>query len=140
MDSGEKISGELVIACGNSAELLEFIEEALDEIAFAVERVVASPLDLAVGLRRDDGNDSPLGQGVDERIGVERLVADQGLWIDAVNQRLCTSEIMGLTWREHYFDGIAQSIDEHVDFGGQSAAGSADRLLAVFFRAPALCW
>jgi hypothetical protein len=45
-----------------------------------------------------------------------------------------------LTWREHQLDGIAQSIDERVDFGAQSAAGSADGLLAVFFRAPALCW
>ena len=31
-------------------------------------------------------------------------------------------------------------IDKDVNFGGQSAARSADRLLAVFFRAPALCW
>jgi MFS family permease len=34
---------------------------------------------------------------------------------------------------------IAQSIDERMNFGGQSAARSADRLRAVFFRAPALC-
>jgi hypothetical protein len=47
---------------------------------------------------------------------------------------------MSLPWREHQFDGIAQGINERVDFGSQSAAGSPDRLLAVFFRAPALCW
>jgi hypothetical protein len=46
---------------------------------------------------------------------------------------------VGLTRREHQIDGIAEGIDEGVDFGGQSAAGSADRLRAVFFRAPALC-
>jgi hypothetical protein len=47
---------------------------------------------------------------------------------------------MSLPRREHQIDGIAESIDKDVNFGGQSAAGSADCLLAVFFRAPALCW
>jgi hypothetical protein len=37
-----------------SREVLEFIEEALDQIAFAVERKIAIPFDLAVGLRRDN--------------------------------------------------------------------------------------
>jgi hypothetical protein len=46
---------------------------------------------------------------------------------------------MSLTWREHQRDGIAQGVDERVNFGGQSTARSADRLRAVFFRAPALC-
>jgi len=46
---------------------------------------------------------------------------------------------VNLTWREHHIDRIAERIDEDVNLGGQSAAGSADRLFAVFFRAPALC-
>jgi hypothetical protein len=47
---------------------------------------------------------------------------------------------VGLARGEHQVDRIAESIDERVDFGCQSAARAADRLLAVFFRAPALCW
>jgi hypothetical protein len=46
---------------------------------------------------------------------------------------------MILPGRQHQFDRIAQGINERVDFGGQSAAGSPDGLRAVFFRAPALC-
>jgi hypothetical protein len=46
---------------------------------------------------------------------------------------------MSLAWREHQRDGVAQGVDERVNFGGQSAARSADGLRAVFFRAPALC-
>jgi hypothetical protein len=45
-----------------------------------------------------------------------------------------------LSGREHHLDGIAERIDQSVDFGGQPAARAADRLFAVFFRAPALCW
>jgi hypothetical protein len=46
---------------------------------------------------------------------------------------------MVLPWSQHQVTGITQGIDERVDFGGQSSARSADRLRAIFFRAPALC-
>jgi hypothetical protein len=46
---------------------------------------------------------------------------------------------MGLSRRQHQFDWIVQGIDKGVDFCRQSAAGSTDCLLAVFFRATALC-
>lgn len=140
MHSGEKISGEFVVACGDGAEVLEFVEEAFDEIALAVEREVAIARGLAVGLWGNDRGDAAFGERLDQRISVISLVADQGLWIDAVNQRLCASQIVSLPRGEHQIDGIAQGIDKGVYLGGQSAARSADRLLAVFFRAPALCW
>jgi hypothetical protein len=47
---------------------------------------------------------------------------------------------MILPRRQHQFDRISQGINERMDFGGQSAAGSPDGLRTVFFRAPALCW
>jgi hypothetical protein len=50
-------------------------------------------------------------------LNIVSLIADQGLWIGAVNQRLRTSQIVGLPRREHQMDGIAQGIDERVDFG-----------------------
>ena len=81
-----------------------------------------------------------LGEGVEQRVGVVGLVADQRLRIGIVKQRLRAGQIVGLTRREHQRDGVAESIDQGMDFGGQSAARSADGLLAVFFRAPALCW
>jgi hypothetical protein len=46
---------------------------------------------------------------------------------------------MVLPWRQHQVARISQGIDERVDFSGQSSARSANRLRAVFFRAPALC-
>jgi len=35
-----KISGEFVVSCGDGAKVLEFIEEALDEIAFTIGREI----------------------------------------------------------------------------------------------------
>ena len=112
---------------------LKFIEEALDKIAFAIECEIASSRDLSVGLWRYNRGDSAPVESVDQRIGVVSLIANQSLGIDAVDQRLRAGQIVGLPRREHQFNRIAQGIDERMDFGRQSAAGSADRLLAVFF-------
>ena len=48
LHSGKEISGEFVVTCGDSAEVLELIKEALDEVAFAIERKVARALGLTV--------------------------------------------------------------------------------------------
>ena len=140
LETGEKISGEFVVGCGDGAKVLEFIEEAFDEIALAIKCEIARSRRLAVGFWRNYRGDFSLGERFDQLIGVVGLVANQGRWIGLVKQRLRASQIVGLPRREHHIDGIAESIDQDVDFGGQSAARSADRLLAVFFRAPALCW
>ena len=55
LNCGEVISGELVISGGDATKLLELIEEALDEVAFAVKREITSALDLAVSFGRDHG-------------------------------------------------------------------------------------
>ena len=80
------------------------------------------------------------GKGLDQHVGVVSLVPDQRLRLDIVKQRPRAGQIVSLAWREPQRNGVAKGIDERMDFGGQSAAGSTDRLFAVFFRAPALCW
>ena len=67
-------------------------------------------------------------------------MGDQSAGIDGVDERLCASQIVILARAEHHLDRIAEGIDERVNLGGQSAAGSADGLRTVFFWAPALCW
>ena len=106
--------------------MLELIEETLNEIGFAVEG--------------EDGGDRSIIEGGDEGCGVERLVGDQSAGIDGFDGRLGASQIVILARAEHHLDRIAEGIDERVNLGGQSAAGSADGLRAVFFWAPALCW
>jgi len=122
VDAGEKVSGEFVVTRRDSAKVLEFIEEALDEVALAIEGEVAWQRDRAAGMGRNDRSDLPVGEGFDEGISVIGLVTDQSRWIGVLKQRLCTSEVAGLPWRKHQLDRIAQRIDERVDLGAQSAA------------------
>ena len=139
MDASEEVSGQFVVARGDGTKVLEFVEEALDEIALAIEGEVARHRRCPAGMRRNHWSDLPPGEEIDEAIGVIGLVADQGRRVVLCEQRLGANKIVGLSWREHQLHGIAQSIDERVNFGAQSAARAADRLRAVFFAAPALC-
>ena len=50
MDSGEEVSGRLVVAGGDGAVLLELAEEVLDEVAGLVGVFVEIALNLAVAL------------------------------------------------------------------------------------------
>lgn len=140
LDASEEISGELVVARGDGTKVLEFVEEALDQVALAIEREITAARHLAVDLGRNHRRDVASLERFDEGVSVESLVAKQRPWLDIFQQRLRTSQIVRLTGREHHLDRVAKRIDQNVDFGRQSAARAADRLLAVFLGAPALCW
>lgn len=64
MHAGEKISGELVVACCDGPEVLEFIKEALNEVALAIESEVARQRNCAAGMGRNDRSDLPIGEGL----------------------------------------------------------------------------
>jgi len=139
VDAGEESFTELVVTGGDGAKMLEFVEEALDQVALTVEDEVARQRRCPSGMRRNHRGDLPFGEDVDEGVRIVCLVADQGGWVELCEQRLCVSKIVVLSWRKHQRDRIAQCVDQSVNFGAQSAARSADRLRAVFFAAPALC-
>ena len=140
VNAGEENLGELVVTGGDGPEMLELVEETLNEIAFAVEGEVARARGFSVGFGWDDWDDRSIVEDGDEGIGVERLVGDQSAGIDGFDERLSASQIVILARAEHHLDRIAEGVDERVNLGGQSAAGSADGLRTVFFWAPALCW
>jgi hypothetical protein len=49
-------------------------------------------------------------------------------------------QVMGLAFGQEEAERIAESIDQGVDLGAQSAFAASDRLIfVVFFWAPALC-
>ncbi len=140
MNAGEESFGEFVVAGGDGPEMLEQVEKSLDEVALAVEGEIARTRGCSVGFGWDDGDDFSILEGSDEGVGVESLVGDQSAGVGGFDQRFGASQIVILARAEHHLDRIAEGVDEGVNLGGQSAAGSADGLRAVFFWAPALCW
>jgi hypothetical protein len=64
LNCGEKICRQFVVSGCDAAIVLNLVEEALDEIALAIEREITVPLGLAVGFWRDDRRDVPLREAI----------------------------------------------------------------------------
>ena len=141
LDSGEKIPGCLVVSGGNRAELFKFGEEILDQMARLVEVPVVVTGGFAVCLGRDDQGLGGVAQRLNDTfIGIECFVGDQRVGLHGWQQLVGTVQIMGLTAGQAKVDGIAQCVDQGVDFGAQPPTRSTDGLVfAVFLGAPALC-
>jgi hypothetical protein len=110
----------LFVACCDPSEVFDFEEESFDEVAFAVERIVAG--DLRGGYSgRDDGDRVLFGDGVTDRLRVVPLVAEDIVGGQIGDQSLGLGVVAGLTGREDEPERIAQGVDDGVDLGGQPA-------------------
>ena len=76
-DGGEEVSGGLVVAGRNPAKVFELVEEAFDEIAFAIERGVDDALDFAVRAGRNLGLAAAALHQFDDRPRVVAAVGDE---------------------------------------------------------------
>ena len=138
LNGGKEVGGVFFEAGGDAASMFELIEEALDEIALAVEDLaVASRHSAAAGCRNASAN-AALAQDVSEPVGVVGLVGDQAA-MDGyhVEQAAGGAEIVCLAGGQGQADRQAASIDHRMDFGRQTAARPADRFVAVFLGAAA---
>ena len=141
MDGGEKISRGFVVARGDGAELFEFAEEVLDQVARLVEMFVEIAGRGAVAAERNDRPFAGLGERPDDPlVGIVSLVGDQDGGGDLRQQGVRAGKVMRLSGGQVEGERVAEGIDQGMDFGAQSAFAAADRLVAaVFFGAPALC-
>ena len=91
-------------------------------------------MDLAVRLGRDDRFDRALFEAGDEAVGVVALVAEERARLDLGGQGFGLGDVVGLAAGEAQRERIAESIDDRMDLGRQTAARAADGLVfAVFF-------
>ena len=141
MDGGEEVPGELVVARGDGAELLELTEEVLDQMACLVEFFVVRARCRAIALGRDHRDLVGSGKRLDyPGIGVESLVGEQRIGGEVRQEGVGALQIMRLPGGEQKFDRVAECVDQGMDLGAQPAFAAADRLvLAIFLGAPALC-
>lgn len=134
-DGGERdgrgvVAGQLVVAGGDTTEILEAIEGGLDAPAFAVAALVVADLPLAAALAWDDRRDALSPQVGSEPIGVVALVGGQ-----ATDPTGSLSEhgwgggnVAGVARRQQEDAGAAEDIGEDVDLGRLAPARRADAL------------
>ena len=140
MNASEEVACGFFVAGCDRPELLEFGEEVFNQMPGFVEVAIKVPGEDAVGFRRYDRPLAHSSQGVeDSRIGIEGFVCDQRVGLHGWDQMICAEQIVRLSASQKEADRVSQGIDQRMDFRAQSATGSSDGLVSVFFWAPALC-
>ena len=140
MEGGGEVSGGLFITCGDAMEVFDRVEKTLHQIAFAVKGKVAIPFHDTVCLGRDHRLDGADFQALQEGVAVAALVGKHRARPDFGSQSLGPGDVMGLPAGQAEGDGIAQSVDDGVDFRRQPTTRATYGLVETpFLRAPALC-
>ena len=139
-DSSQKISGELVVARGDPAQMLEFIEEALDQIALAIAFEVDASDHPNIALAGNVGSCAEGGEQLDDAAGAVAAVgngfARRSQTLDQARQR---GLVGGLAGRQQHADRQAYGIDDGMDFRTQSPTRAADGVILAPFFPPAAC-
>lgn len=121
--------GEAIVSCGDSAEVLEAPEHALDGVAIAVEIGREAVLPTAVDLGRDVRRGALALDLATDGIAVIPLVAVQDVGGgELIEQRIGGDTVGDLAAGQQERDRAAEAIGQRVDFRGPPAAGPADRL------------
>ena len=121
--------------------MFELAEEALDEVAFAVERGVDGALDFAVRAGRNVGLAAAALDEFDDRPRVVAAVGDKrAAGREAFDNRGRQGFVGSLPWRQNQANGQTLLVDRGVDLGAQSSTRTTDGVIWAPFFPPAACW
>jgi len=115
--------------------VFELAEEALEQIAVAVEVWIDRSLDLAVAL----GGDMSLATALADQID-QMLREHHGSRTQTFEQSGRGSLVGCLPRREGETDRQSALIDDDMDLAGQSSPRTADGVIRAPFLPPAACW
>jgi hypothetical protein len=139
-EGGEEVARELIVACGDTAEMFDLVEEALDEVALSIEVRIDGSSDLDVALGGDVGGGAAAGEEFDDG---PRAVAAVGDGVAGRPQSLDQAGqgrlVRGLARRQEETNGQAAIIDDGVELGGQSSTRTANGVIRAPFFPPAAC-
>ncbi len=140
MDESSEACAELVVAGCDAAELLEFVEEALNEVALTIECLFpaeALPAPAHVG---DVGNGTAGLDVGSEAVGIIGLVGDDYRASLKVGQeRFGRRQIVGLARCDQDLDRPALAVDAGVDLGRKPPATAPHATIATVFFTPEAC-
>ena len=121
--------------------MLELAEEALDQVAFTVERLAEAGFPFAIGFGRDVGHRALRLDQVANAIGVISLVGqNDGARIETIKQAERGGSVVGLAGGQAEPDWETLSIDNGVDLGREAAAGATETMISTPLFAVAACW
>ena len=110
----EEVGEQLVIACGDPAEVFEFAEEPLDQIALLVEFDVIMMRPSALRPGRNDRLGALIEDGVVEMFGIIGAVSDDKAAGDAIDERGTKDDLATMAGTCDQPGGVAQRIGGHM--------------------------
>src|SRR5918993_2507514 len=140
MDSGGVACVGLVVSGGDCPELFQLGEGVLDQVAPAVHVAVEVEAAFAAGFGRDHRRGAAGIEVRPDPVHIERLVAEQGVETQTLDQRRHADGVVPLAGQQHEAHQIAERVDQGDDLGGQAAARAADRLVPGPPFAPLAFW
>ncbi len=110
--------------------MLDFVEEALDQVTLLIDEPIHLAGFCAVSPGRNDRRHTPCLDGLDEFFAVIALVADEGFspCRRQFQQRFGLAHVTGLPARQHKVQWVTQGISDGMDLGAESAPRAAQRL------------
>jgi len=139
-DCRKEIPCELVVARGDASEMLEFVEEAFDQVTLSIELMVNGSLVFAVALGGDVRPRAVFGDQLEDGLGVISLVADGIVSGTQALEQCRDGRLVGrLPRRQQKSDRQATGIDDGMDLGAQSSTRTADGVIRAPFFPPAAC-
>jgi hypothetical protein len=140
LDHGEEVGGELVVASSDAAEVLQLREEALDQVALAVEALAEAGFSAPVALGRDVGRGALVLDQLADAIGVVGLIRQHdGSRDEMVEQRVGDLPVMHLPCRQAEPDREPLRVDDDVDLGREPAPGATETVICPPLFAVAAC-
>ena len=119
--------------------MLELAEEALNEVALAVDAAVDRAMHQALAGRRNVGFCTACSDQIEKGICVITAIGYDVTALEALEQMRCRAQIVGLASRQHEPHGQSMLIDQGIDLGAQSATRTADGVIFAPFLPPAAC-
>ena len=121
--------------------MLELAEEALDEVALAVERFAEAGLPFAIGLGGNVGHRTLRLDQVTDAARIVSLVAEHdGARRQPVEQAERGRCVVRLPRRQAEPDRESLGIDDRVDFGRETAPGATETMISTPPFRVAACW
>lgn len=116
-DETHEVGEQFVVARGDAAEVFEFIEKPLDQIAFFVEVPIAGMRSAAITSRRNDRHGAGIEDGVVEVLGIVGPVGDDGATGGALDQCRAEQYLATMAGTCDDTDRIAEAIGRRMQLG-----------------------
>lgn len=139
-NEAEKIDGCFLVAGSDAPKMLQPAEEILYEMPLFVEMKINVPTRGAAGIVRNDRG-HPFGfDGSDDGVGVVAFVRDEVAPFGRFDELRSFADVRTVAGSEMEMDGVAQGVDQRVDFGGEASARASNTLILGPPFPPAECW